>query len=287
MHVVLGATGHVGSAVVSAFLERGERVIAVGHDAKKLARWNSKAITAVVDVHDVDALRELFRRGKRAFLLNPPAANSSDAVKEEKKSVASILQALDGSHLEKVVAESTYGAQRGDQIGDLGVLFAFERELVEQPIPATIVRAAYYMSNWDHAIETAKESGVVPSLYPADFALPMVAPHDIGLVACRLMTESVEHAAMHAVEGPQTYSANDVAAAIGKALGKNVVPAVVPRDGWMNALRKQGFSEKAAESMAAMTAITLDGKWEKPAQPERGATTLDAYIAGRIEEMSR
>ena len=44
--------------------------------------------------------------GKRAFLLNPPAAPSSDTDVEERATVAAIVEALEGSGLEKVVAAS-------------------------------------------------------------------------------------------------------------------------------------------------------------------------------------
>jgi hypothetical protein len=57
--------------------------------------------------------------------------------------------ALEGSGLEKVVAESTGGAQPRDRIGDLNVLWELEEGLSRQTIPAAINRAAYYMTNWD------------------------------------------------------------------------------------------------------------------------------------------
>ncbi|TGR60102.1 NmrA family transcriptional regulator, partial [bacterium M00.F.Ca.ET.194.01.1.1] len=93
---------------------------------------------------------------RRAFLLNPPADPATDTDAEEQKTVAAIVTALAGSGLEKVVAESTYGAQPGEGIGDLSVLYGFEQKLKAQTIPASIIRAAYYMSNWDQALETAR-----------------------------------------------------------------------------------------------------------------------------------
>jgi hypothetical protein len=43
------------------------------------------------------------------------------------------------------------------------------------------------MSNWDASLQTAREEGKVHSMYPPDFKLPMVAPHDLGPVRRRLM----------------------------------------------------------------------------------------------------
>jgi uncharacterized protein YbjT (DUF2867 family) len=82
-------------------------------------------------------------------LLNPPADTTKDTDVIERRTVANILMALEGSGLEKVVAESTGGAQPRDRIGDLNVLWELEEGLSRQTIPAAINRAAYYMTNWD------------------------------------------------------------------------------------------------------------------------------------------
>jgi uncharacterized protein YbjT (DUF2867 family) len=279
MHIILGGTGHVGSALSEALIERGEPVTIVTHDPSKAHDWQQKGLqVAVADVHDVDALRRVFRQGKRLFLLNPPADPSTDTDAEERKSLASILAALDGSGLEKVVAESTYGAQPADRSGDLGILYEMEQALEAQPIPASIIRAAYYMSNWDASLKTARKEGVVHTLYPANFELPMVAPRDIGQVAARLMTEPVERTGLHYVEGPELYSSSDVAAAFAAALQRPVEAVVTARERWTQAFKAMGFSDAAADSYANMTAITLEKGYSLPDAPVRGDTSLQNYV---------
>ena len=92
----------------------------------------------MLDVTDVEALQGVFRRGRRAFLLNPPAPHNTDTDVEEHRTLSAIVRALEGSGREKVVLESTYGAQPGDRIGDLSVLFESERALRHQAIPVTV-----------------------------------------------------------------------------------------------------------------------------------------------------
>ncbi|MGX9115292.1 hypothetical protein ACWTU6_01150 [Mesorhizobium sp. BHbsci] len=55
--------------------------------------------------------------------------------------------------MRKIVAQSTYGARPGDRCGDLNILYELEQQLRGQPIPASIIRAAYYMSNWDSVLK--------------------------------------------------------------------------------------------------------------------------------------
>lgn len=157
MYVIMGGTGHVGSATAEALLRRGEAVTIVTREANHAGQWRVKgADVAEADVEDVVSLRAAFRCGRRAFLLNPPADTTMDTDTIERPTVAKILAALEGSGLEKVVAESTGGAQRGDRIGDLSVLWELEEGLRRQSIPAAINRAAYYMSNWDGLLDTVR-----------------------------------------------------------------------------------------------------------------------------------
>jgi uncharacterized protein YbjT (DUF2867 family) len=284
MHIVLGGTGHVGSAVARRLLAGGQPVTIVSRDGRRRDQWERLgAAFAVADVLDADALREVFRRGRRAFLLNPPAAPSGDTDAQERRSVAAILRALEGSGLERVVAQSTMGAQPGDRLGDLAVLYEFEQGLQRQPIPASIVRAAYYMSNWDAALPTVREQGRLDSMLPADLAMPMVAPQDLGEAAAALLAGDRADPGIHPVEGPRRYTPNDVAAAFAQALGRPVEVAVTPRGEWVATFRRLGFSASAAESYAAMTAATVDGGFDPPGSTRHGTVTLSDYVQALVE----
>jgi uncharacterized protein YbjT (DUF2867 family) len=288
MHIILGGTGNVGSAVAQALLKRHESVLVVTHDASKAKRLRQDGANVVVaDVHDVERLRDIFRQGRRLFLLNPPAAPSSDTAVEERRSLAAILSAIGDAGLEKIVAESTYGAKPGERIGDLGVLYEMEQALTAQPFPTTIIRAAYYMSNWRASLQAAREQGVIQTFYPEDFKLPMVAPSDIGEIAARLMTEPTKQTRLHFVEGPDRYSSQDVAIAFAVVLGRHVSAESVPRDQWLTTLKGMGFSNEAAESFVNMTAATLDETFPALNSVERGVTSLHDYLLQLVQLSDR
>lgn len=282
MFIVLGASGHVGSATASALLEAGQPVTAVLHDRAKAPEWEARgARTATLDVRDTDALRAVFKTGRRAFLLNPPADVATDTDREEHATARSIVTALHGSGLEKVVLASTLGAQPGERCGDLNVLYDFEQALAAQPIPAAAQRAAYYFSNWDMQLEEAK-AGALTTMLPADLKFPMVAPQDLGRAAARRLQEPAEDQSISRVEGPERYSARDVAAAFAQALSRPVELVVTPREKWVEAYRAQGFSQAAAQSYARMTAGSVDSGFETPTSAERGQITLETYIRGLV-----
>lgn len=86
MFVVMGSTGHVGSAVASTLRANGQRVVEISHRTDTMS-----PDVAHADVNDVESLRSAFRRGKRAFLLNPPADIHLDTDTIERGTVANIL----------------------------------------------------------------------------------------------------------------------------------------------------------------------------------------------------
>lgn len=279
MHVIMGGTGHVGSATAAELLRRGEAVTIVTRDLDRAAGWRTKGARLVkADVNDVPSLRAAFHHGRRAFLLNPPADTKKDTDAVERHTVANMLRALEGSGLEKVVVESTGGAQPGERIGDLNVLWELEEGLRRQSIPAAINRAGYYMSNWDGLLETVRTTGKLPTLFPAEVPIPMVAPDDLGKVAAERLLSPLDDVGVRYVEGPRRYSSEDVAKVFSEAVGKPVELAVTPSGKWKEAFLQLGFSDPAAESYARMTAVSLDGGFDLSDDPIRGITTLESYV---------
>jgi uncharacterized protein YbjT (DUF2867 family) len=280
-HAILGGTGHIGAALSTALLQKQQKVMIIGHDPAKAAEWIVKgAAYEVADIRDTARLKELFGQAERLFVLNPNAAPDKDIDAVEREQIGSILNALEGSELKKIVAASTYGAQPGDHIFDLGALYELEQGLAKLDIPLAVIRSAYYMSNFDQAIPAVREKGELTTLFPADFKLPMVAPADIGAFAAKLMLD--DRTGLFFLEGPETYSNQDVAETFGKLLHKTVNVVTIPEAGWKDFLIKGGFSEKAAASFANMTRLTISQQSEIPTA-QHGPTTLFHYLEKQLQ----
>lgn len=279
MYVILGGTGHVGRAVAQTVLTAGHDVTVVTRQVVAASEQLHDGVDyAAVDVNDTDTLRALFQRAQRVFVLNPPAAVSGNTDVEERKTVCSILKALRGVALEKVVVQSTYGAQPGEHCGDLGVLYELEQGAQALNGPVCIVRAAYYMSNWADAISAAKATGVLQTFLPSTQAFPMVAPEDVGSLAGQLLMSDVEETGIHNIEGPESYTPSDVAAVLSRLVGRAVQVQVIPQERWYEAYRGNGFSKEAAQSYANMTGLFVHQHYDRPAAPVRGSTSLEACL---------
>lgn len=285
MHIILGGTGHVGAATARALLRRGEPVTVVtrngGHAA---ALRDAGASIAVADVRDVAALRRILRTGTTALLLNPPAAPFTDTDAVERANAAAIVEAVADANLATAVAVSTFGARPGAPCGDLTVLFEFEEKLRALAFPVAVNRGAYYMSNWTEMLDTVRHRGRLPSFFPADVAMPMVAPDDLGEAAARRLLAPAGDTAIRYIEGPRRYTPADVAQAFAQALGRPVDVDVIPRHAWEQTYRQLGFSAAAAKSYACMTGTVLDEQDRWPDAPERGPTTLEAFIGAAVRQ---
>lgn len=201
---------------------------------------------------------------------------------EESQNAAAILAALKGADLEKVVAASTYGAFDGERCGDLTVLYKLERQLSAQSIPAAINRGGYYFSNWVGMAGIVQESGVLPSFFPADLPIAMVAPPDLGVEAARRLLSPVSDTGVQHIEGPNRYTVNDVANVFSDLLGSDVLVQQTPRDALEHTFRQYGFSDQAAASYTCMTNRLIDGKIEMAADANKGLINLKKYLSDRL-----
>lgn len=273
--VVLGSTGHVGRELTRELAARGHSVTAI---TRNPATLEGEAFSvAQADVFDTPRLRALFSATDKAFLLNPPAAPSGDTDTEERRTAEAIVSALERSSIAHVVAQSTWGARPGRGFGDLSTLHHFEKLLAAQTIPATIMRAAYLMSNWDGPIAAAIQDGELSTMLPEDLMLPMVSPRDLANVAADLLEANPKPVPVH-VEGPERYSPQDVDNALNAATGQPVRCKVVPRSAWVESFIGMGFSPVAARSYADMTGSVVDEKIGVPEKDVRGMVTLLDHV---------
>jgi uncharacterized protein YbjT (DUF2867 family) len=240
MVAVTGITGKVGSRVARGLLAQGVAVRAVVRSRDKGDEWAALGCEiSVATIDDAAAMTEAFRGVEGVFLMTPPNYDPKPGFPDTQRNAAAIRTAIEASRPGKVVFLSTVGAQ----VAELNLLNnsgMTEAMLRTAPVPVAFLRAAWFMENaaWD--IESAK-SGVVHSfLQPLDHRIPMVATEDIAQAAVELLGLSWNGVRIVELEGPERYSANDVAAALANALHTPVRNEIVPRSTWEELFRSQG-----------------------------------------------
>src|SRR6516162_8521359 len=98
MYTVLGATGHIGSVITKALLEKGEKVRVVGRHVGKLQPLVLKGAEAMAaDVTDAEAIGRTLLGARAAFLIIPPNMTSPDYRAEQEKTSDAISKAVRAS----------------------------------------------------------------------------------------------------------------------------------------------------------------------------------------------
>ncbi len=288
-YVVTGVSGRTGAAAARTLIEAGERVRVVVRDASKGSLWARQgAEVAVADLTDVSALINAFSGARGAYLVSPPQYELDDLFVQSDALGMAIAEAAVTARLPKLVALSSVGADRSSGTGLIAKNRTIEQHLGRIDVPVTFLRAGYFMENWGPAASVAITQGVLPSfLAPLDRAIPMVAAADVGRVAAEALREDWLGARTITLEGPASYSPNDVAEVFAQKLGRPVRPVAVPESDWAGIMAQQGFSPAAIDGFVEMTRGLNTGHISFASDfnvdHRQGVITLDTVVAMMIK----
>lgn len=255
MYVVAGVSGRTGAAAARTLIAAGERIRVIVRDAAKGEAWSAQgAEVAVANLADVEALTGALSGVRGVYLLNPPGYTLEDPFARAAAVADAIAEAAIAARLPKFVILSSEGADKPNGTGLIATNRTLEQRLGRIGLPATFLRACYFMENWAAVAGVAAAQGVLPSfLAPLDRAIPMVATADIGRVAAEALREDWTGIRTIELEGPAACSPEDVAAAFARALGRPVQAIAVPESGWAEALSHSGFSPRAIAGFVEMS----------------------------------
>ena len=246
MFVVLGASGNTGKVVAETLLRQKQKVrVVLHHDAKGKAWSDVGADVAIAEVDEVAALERAFSGAKGVYVLLPPNFSSSHVRVDNSRRTHAIAAAVEAAGVPHVVLLSSIGAQQSDGTGPVLGLRDAETVFSRAKAAATFVRAAYFMENWGGSLY-AVEQGVLPTFLVADKTIPMVATRDIGAAAARLLAEGGNGKRVIELAGPREYTPRDVAAAVGRIVGKPIDVQQLPEEAMAPALTAAGMNAEWA-----------------------------------------
>ncbi|WP_343676309.1 NmrA family NAD(P)-binding protein [Paraburkholderia heleia] len=242
MYAITGITGKVGGALARALLASEQPVRAIVRDAARAASWQAQGCElATASMEDASALTAAFSGAQGVFILLPPQFDPSPGFPESRAIIDAVCTALHKARPAKVVCLSTIGAQ-AQESNLLTQLSLMEEALAALPVPVTFLRPGWFMENaaWD--VARARDDGVIESyLQPLDQAVPMVATADVGRLAAELLTQRWRGTRVVELEGPRRVSANDMACAFARVLGRPVHAVAVDRQEWESRFLSQGM----------------------------------------------
>jgi uncharacterized protein YbjT (DUF2867 family) len=253
MYVVAGATGQTGGAVADNLLRHGKKITVLARSAEKGAEWSRKgAKVAVAELEDADALTKALTGVEGAYLLVPPSYDVNDYVQDRANLAGSMAKAVAASGIPHVVLLSSEGAQLDSGTGPIVTNHNAEEALKAAVKNLTIVRAAYFLENWDSVLGAAKDGGVLPTFLTPDRRIAMVASRDIGRVAAESLLDPARGRRTIELAGPEDYSPEDIAHSLSKVFGRKIEVQAAPMSAAPAVLQSDGMSEDLARLFVEM-----------------------------------
>ena len=269
MNIVLGASGQIGSRVVNELALLGEPVRAVVRDSSK-AKIPRNVEVKSVDFYNLDALKSALAGGTSVFLITPENPSSVDVLGETRTILDHYRQAIISSGISRIVGLSSIGAQHKSGTGNLQMSYLLEHYFQDLSVEQIFIRPAYYLSNWLGYLDMVKKEGVLPTFFPVEQKIHMVAPPDVAAFIAALLSRHHEEAQIVELTGPAEYSSLDVARTFSQILERKVEAYQIPEADWDSTLKGVGFTEDAASNMIDMIRAVINGK----AVPENAGSGL-------------
>src|ERR1700723_84912 len=211
-HLITGATGDVGSRVVSHLLKRSIRPrVLVRNEAKARFLFGDRVDVYVGDLSEPASMRDALKGAVTIYLVNVgpeiPRRDESAAVLAKDARVKRIvkLSSLDVEHGLAIGAWHEKGEAAIRTVG----------------IPFTFVRPTGFMSNllaWAHSIKTEK---IVKSS-TADGRRPFIHSEDIAAVSVEALISASYVGESLSITGPDSLTFGEATATIAKAIGESL-----------------------------------------------------------------
>ena len=211
--LITGATGDVGSRVVTRLLELGERPRVFMRDAEKArTRFGDHVDIFTGDIADSGSLRAALEGIDALFLVNTgPHIPVRDEV---------AANAAKSAGVKHVVKLSSLDVEQGLAIGawhERG-----EAAVRASGVPFTFVQPTGFMSNLLKWAPSIKAEGVVRSS-TGDGRRPFIHSDDIAAVAAKALTTRAYDGESLSITGPEALSFAEVTARIGAAIGRPLI----------------------------------------------------------------
>ena len=286
MIVVTGASGRTGRRVAEVLLAKGEKVRALGRDAKKLAPlMKLGAESFVVAIEDTPRLTEAFRGADAVYLVLPEDLSQQDVREHQERASDSYASAISNAEIRFVVNLSSIGAQHSQGTGPIVGLHNQEQKLNRiGGLNVLHLRAAYFMDNLFMGIEPLRATGTLTGGMPGDIHMPWIATRDIGsYAATRLAARDFSGSSVQELHGQRDISMNEAATIVGEAIGKpDITYAQIPGQALEAALQQMGLPKKAAELICEMwdgANAGLIRPQEQRSDQNTTPTSLESFVA--------
>ncbi len=281
--LVTGATGNVGNVIIPNLTNLGADVRALVRDESKAQGLKNASIEVVVgDMDKPHTLDAAFRGVDNVLLITPPNPNqviqAKNVIHAAKRNGNQLIVRLSAGAVKEMPGALPRVSGQHAEIDD---------ELRASGVPHAILKPHFFMQNTMMAADTVVsgcptcEHGIV-YMAMKDGKIGMLDVRDVADVAVKVLTEDGHEGKEYTLTGPASISVHDVAAALSKVLGKQVIYVDVPTEAARQAMISMEVPEWMADALGEYTTafsegygdFTTDAVENITAQPARSYETF-------------
>lgn len=236
-YVVTGSLGNISKPLTEKLLAAGHMVTVISSNPKKKEPIEAMGAQAAIGtVEDREFLTSTFRGADAVYTMIPPTFTPADW----KQYIAGIgenyASAIKASGVKYVVNLSSVGAHMPEGCGPVSGLYYVEQALNElEGVNVKHLRPGFFYNNLLSSIGMIQNMGIIGGNYGEGSKLVLVHPLDIAEVAAEIMMNlSFTGKSIRYIASDERTS-DEIAAVLGKVIGKNDLK-------WVNFTDEESFA---------------------------------------------
>lgn len=261
--VLTGSLGNIGKPLTETLVKNGHSVTVISSNAKRAVAIEAMGATALIgSIFDADFLSQAFKGADIVYLMETMEA-AGDMFDKEVDFIDTIgeigrvyKRAVEQSGVKKIIHLSSIGAHTNKDTGILIFHYNVEQILrdLSDDVAIKFIRPVGFYINMFSFIHSITSKDVIISNYGGDKKEPWVSPLDIAAVIAEEMDSPFNGKTFRYVASDEI-SPNEIAAAIGKAIGKpHLEWKVISDEQLLESWLGIGFNEQVAKGFVELQA---------------------------------
>ena len=253
--VITGATGQLGRLVVESLLARGTAasdIVATGRNVEKLAELSAQGVTvAELDYTKPETVAAVVKPGDTLLLV------SGSEVGQRAAQHATVITAAKNAGVARIVYTSAPAATTSPLV--LAPEHkATEEALVASGVAFTILRNGWYTENYAGEVEKGRDTGAIVASV-GDGRVSSASRKDYAEAAAVVLAAEGHEGKVYELSGDVAWNFDDLAAAIGGIVGREVVYTRLSPEEHAQLLTSFGLDEATVGFVVALDGNIRDG----------------------------
>lgn len=270
-YVITGSIGHISKPIIEGLVKGGNTVRVITSNNERTSEIEKLGAKAIVgSVHDAAFVKETFKGADVVYTMIPPIWQTNNWRASQNEVAKNYADAIRAQGVKHVVNLSSIGAHVGNGVGPVDGLYDFEQLLNALPgLNVKHLRPSFFFYNFFAQIGLIKQAGIMGANYGDGEKIFLVHTNDIASAALEELSKlNFTGNSVRYIFGDER-SGKDIAATLGKAIGKELQWVVFTDEQQKQGLLQAGLSETHSQAYTDMGQALREGVMQGDARKNK------------------